>query len=1200
MMKFLLSSFFIATVATAYTQDSISHRIIFVGDAGEIDNQQNNVIGSAAQKVLPNKTTVVYVGDNVYPTGMGLPGSKEEEQTKNILRAQYQPMRGNNAAVYFLPGNHDWDRMGGNGLAKMKAQWRFIDQQNDSLLKVVPPDGCPGPYEISINDHIVIIAFDSEWWLFKHDKTNAEADCDCNTNDEVISKLEELFYKNRYKTILLADHHPFKSYGHHGGYYGWKDHIFPLTAANKSLYVPMPIVGSLYPLLRKLFANPEDAIHPWYKDMISRVNNVFDTFPNLVHVAGHEHGMQFIKEANNIQVVSGAGAKEAFVKKGKHSMYAQKAPGYVVADQLLDYSVRFTYYVAETDSGFKNVFSYTFNYTPIKQLEEAAINNIPDDSTTVATHPSYDSVSGFHRWLFGENYRKEWSVPTTLPVIKISAEKGGLTPTQRGGGHQSYSLRLEDKDGKEYVLRSVNKYPEVLLPQALRQTFAGDWINDAMSAQHPYSALIVPPLADAANVPHTNPEIGWVAPDKKLGIYANTFANTVNLLEEREPEGESDKTEKMMRKLIDDNDNNFDTALFLRARLLDVLINDWDRHNDQWRFAYNKNNNGGKTYFAVPRDRDQVFYVNEGLLPGVSSLPWFLWFMQDYKKLRSINDFMWESRDLNSRFLNQLDHAQWMNIVNDFVTAENDSVLNTALKRLPASAYNIRYSTLLKNLQNRRAVLPKAFDEYYFFLNKIVDIQTSDKNELVEIKDTLNNNVLVSIHKLSKERNVKQQLYYKSFDPSITKEIRLYVNDGNDSIVFNTSNRRILIRVIGRGDNKTYNVEQVNKKPIIYNYTNNVNISGDANKLRRHFSNDSANTAYIPVDLYNRWQPLLVAGYNIDDGIILGAGFKYTHKGFRKTPWANVQQFGVGHSFSTRAFRIVYSGEWKDAVGKADLLLNGVAKAPDNTQNFFGAGNETAFDKTGDYKKYYRARFDLYTANAALRWGNKTSVTIGPSFQYYRYDADENKGRFIEHISQLNTYDSAVITDDKFHLGAVINFTSDSRDNKMLPTFGAYINVRMQSYAGLNDYSNAFTQIIPQVAVYKSITNSGSVVLANRLGGGVTFGKPAFYQLLFLDGKDNLSGYRQYRFAGQQMLYNNTEMRIKVADIASYVLPGQFGLLGFFDVGRVWVDNENSAKWHNGFGGGIYFAPAQLFLLRATLAYSEEGWYPYISFGFRF
>ena len=143
-------------------------------------------------------------------------------------------------------------------------------------------------------------------------------------------------------------------------------------------------------------------------------------------------------------------------------------------------------------------------------------------------------------------------------------------------------------------------------------------------------------------------------------------------------------------------------------------------------------------------------------------------------------------------------------------------------------------------------------------------------------------------------------------------------------------------------------------------------------------------------------------------------------------------------------------------------------------------------------------------------------------------------------------------------------------------------------------------QLIPQFSIYRSLTNNGSVVLANRLGGGFTVGKPAFYQLLFLDGKDNLMGYRQYRFAGKQMLYNNLEMRVKLTDFAGYVLPGQFGITGFFDVGRVWVDGENSQKWHNGFGGGFYFAPAQLFLLRATLSYSDEGLYPYISFGFRF
>ena len=377
----------------------------------------------------------------------------------------------------------------------------------------------PGPVALNISDNLVVIAFDSEWWVFTHNKNNPDAECDCNTKDESLARFEELLYRNRYKTIILADHHPFKSYGHHGGYYGLKDHLFPFTAINKNLYIPVPVVGSLYPLLRKLLVNPEDAAHPLYRNMIKSIDHVFDTFPNLVHVAGHEHGMQFIKEGNKLQVVSGAGAKEAFVKKGKYALYAKTEPGFVVADQLPNNNMRFTYYTeAKGDSIFKNVFSYEQPYTPVKQIEAAAIAATPNDSITVQAHPKYDSVSGWHRSIFGENYRKEWAAPTTLPVIKISEIKGGLTPTERGGGHQSFSLRLKDKDGKEWVLRSVNKYPQILLPPSLRETFAGDIVGDAMSAQHPYSALIVPPIANAVNVPHSNPVIGWVAPDKKLGI----------------------------------------------------------------------------------------------------------------------------------------------------------------------------------------------------------------------------------------------------------------------------------------------------------------------------------------------------------------------------------------------------------------------------------------------------------------------------------------------------------------------------------------------------------------------------------------------------------------------------------------------------------------------------------------------------------
>jgi len=190
-----------STFVTA--QDSVAHRVIFIGDAGEMNADQKAIIESAAEKILYNKTTVIYLGDNIYPTGMALPGTKNETQTKEIIQSQFVPMRSKGAPVYFIPGNHDWDRMGTDGLQKIKLQWQYLNNQNDSLLKLVPANGCPDPYEINVSDSLVIIAFDSEWWLFPFEKNNPDALCDCKTKDEIIARLRNCFIRTGIKLFCL-------------------------------------------------------------------------------------------------------------------------------------------------------------------------------------------------------------------------------------------------------------------------------------------------------------------------------------------------------------------------------------------------------------------------------------------------------------------------------------------------------------------------------------------------------------------------------------------------------------------------------------------------------------------------------------------------------------------------------------------------------------------------------------------------------------------------------------------------------------------------------------------------------------------------------------------------------------------------------------------------------------------------------------
>jgi hypothetical protein len=824
------------------------------------------------------------------------------------------------------------------------------------------------------------------------------------------------------------------------------------------------------------------------------------------------------------------------------------------------------------------------------------------DSIIVKVQPKYDRVSGIHRWLFGTNYRKEWATPVKLPVIRISEIYGGLTPVKQGGGMQSKSLRLTDKGGREWVLRSVEKTPDKLLPENLQGTFAVDWLDDALSGQHPYSALIVPPLAAAAGIPHANPVIGVVADDAALGEYRQLFANTVCLLEEREPAGESDNTIKMLANLVKDNDNSFDGEAFLRARMLDLLMGDWDRHEDQWRWAETKKGKG-KHYIGVPRDRDQVFHLEQGVFPDIAALPWINPVLGDFTAdIPDVKHAIYKTRFINPYPNAQMSYERWMQIANDFVAAETDAVLEAGLRRLPAETYNMRHDELLNKLKQRRNAIPTAMDEYYRFIYRIVDIRASDKNEKINITDAPGNGLHIAINKINKEGEVKDTLLSLTYNPEITKEIRLYASGGDDQVTINNTDSPIKLRIIGGEGEKVYNVLQSKDNVQIYDAPG-AKFTGDTARIRKHLSADTLNKRFVPTNPYNLWMPLATAALNVDDGFLLGLGFKYIQRdGFRKLPYSGSQQLMLTHSFATDAFRIRYSGEWVQAIGKADFTLQAIVNAPDNTMNFFGLGNSTRLNKQQpNYRRFYRTRFDTYQIDPALRWhtGEGNTLSAGPSFEYYRMNFKDNTGRLITNQSRIGSYDSAIVNKDKMHLGLLVNFNSNHRNAGILPTQGYYFNVTLQAYSGLNNYSRSFAQLRPEITVYQKLNSTGSIVLSDRVGGGVTIGDPAFYQSMFLGGQGNLLGYLQNRFAGKHMVFNNLQARVKLANIAGYILPGQLGVSGFYDAGRVWAANERSDKWHQGVGGGLYFSPASLTILQLLAGHSEEGWYPYFSFNFR-
>ena len=320
---------FFAKQALAQTDD-IVQRIIFLGDAGEImETATYQPAKEAAKNILPNKTTVLFLGDNIYHAGMALPGDPDTVRTQKILIGQFGPMRerDQNVPIYFVPGNHDWDVMKRNGLKKIRAQDKFLKDQHDPNLKLIPANGCPDPYEIKLGDNLTIIAYDSQWWLHRYEKIDSASNCSCNTKEEVVAKMDSLKKANEGKFILLASHHPFQSYGGHGGYM-----TFPLGVLRRVLVVPFfrQDVGNLT-----------------YKGMIKKIGGVYESSDQVIYVAGHEHGLQLIDKKNRIrkvQIVSGSGAKTTGLRKNKkRSRVEETRPGFVIVDLKANKTLNITF-----------------------------------------------------------------------------------------------------------------------------------------------------------------------------------------------------------------------------------------------------------------------------------------------------------------------------------------------------------------------------------------------------------------------------------------------------------------------------------------------------------------------------------------------------------------------------------------------------------------------------------------------------------------------------------------------------------------------------------------------------------------------------------------------------------------------------------------------------------------------------------------
>lgn len=313
----------------------LSFRLLLIGDAGETKEHDPclSKLTDWASK-HPKKTMVVFLGDNIYPAGMPPKEDRKRKEAEHRLSAQIDVIRDSGARGLFIPGNHDWK----NGVSGLTRQQNFIANKLSREDSYFPPAGCPGPQNIDI-ENTRIIVLDTTFWLEKG--RELIKDCPHNSLKSALAEVKALLSSAGNHHVVFLTHNPLDTHGVHGGFFDWKDHLFPLTNLVDWLWIPLPAAGSLYPLFRwNVVRNGHDLNSDSYQMMIKELKKVFMENKPLIYAAGHDHSLQVLDGGETIKyiLVSGAGSSSHLspVTHGENTYFAHQHVGFMAVDFLKD------------------------------------------------------------------------------------------------------------------------------------------------------------------------------------------------------------------------------------------------------------------------------------------------------------------------------------------------------------------------------------------------------------------------------------------------------------------------------------------------------------------------------------------------------------------------------------------------------------------------------------------------------------------------------------------------------------------------------------------------------------------------------------------------------------------------------------------------------------------------------------------------
>ena len=1183
------------TLNQAINQPGTPATVLFAGDY--IDDCTEAMLGFKAKSTN---------GDEVFPT----------------LQPLIQLVKDNpNTTFYFLPGDRDWDGSGPDGLKCVRAVEDYLRSQQLSNLFWPLTEGCPGPETINLSTTVKLIMVNTQWWNHPYKKP-VPADKDCDFSDPTISVADILsqIEEHQDQNIIIAGHYPPKSQGRRGGSFPVRDYFAP------------PIYGSFRVSFRQNIGTPEELTNRRFEVFAKKMRDFNSQFEGLLFVGAQDRSQQLLSFGRNFIVNAGAAGEGRWVAKHKPAMHTSRVAGVTELNYELDGSVRYNYYhvnesttrPSHSEMLYRTPCSIVGNADTIDanpafppcELAAADIESFYKslgDTLVAAPGPQY-ARSGFGELFLGKHYRDVWTTPVNYPVLDLDAYPLDLRPIRQGGGRQTTSLKLRAADGRSFVFRSVDKDPSGTFNYQIRNTLVGDAIRDQTSSGHPYGNLIIAPLLDTLGILHASPEPYVLAPAKALGDFNPKFGGLLGSLE-ISPQGEDEKKGRpgtfgadrilksfeLFRARYDDQEVVINETEFLRARLFDILVGDWSRHEDNWKWArYGTKGDVDEVgrIRPIPRDRDNAFSKLHGLFPWAASRRWAIPNLENFGWQKpDMQSLTYQARYMDRLLLSRLTREEFRRQALTLQQAMTDTVLLAALAQIPApatsqndkvsgaagaeqvDAYHAEHAVIFDKLQRRRNDLLEYADDYYELHAETVDIVGTNDEEAFLIEAYEDGRLRVTITDV-KGKSEGKTLYDRTFLPSETNEVRIYGLGDDDQ--FNTIGpvgKRIRVHIVGGNGDDEYASDGKNRARVY-----DKSIEGDPASSGLKFIRSWRDYLYYydrTAFNYNKTAPVISVGYNSYSGAQFRAGVSHTRTNFTRRNLSKRYTFFVeGGSLGNVAAEA--RAEFGQVIRYADLVVSTRVGEPDFYNFFFGLGNNSELVPDTDRNTFNLVSLDHFDVQLGLRRRYAERSSFNLWFGYQDNKTTDQEGTILD-LPEMDFYGEGGLS-----FGFIKpEFVLDLRDHPTFPSKGVLFEAsHKQGYGRKQAVDFNVTKV---AAEFHVSTRRFPIGVSFRTGYARSGGEAPFYELPTLGRNNGLRGFQRNRFTGDGYFFYNTEFRMPLALVRSRVIPFAVGIRAFYDRGRIIQDDDGDDSMKSAYGGGLFIIPAsKSFTLSALLGWSEE------------